>query len=165
MQGRHDGHPKRRILHAASCKLQAAGCVRCKRCSSCLLWHQQATLSLPQPTSLPLALSTLTRFSLSFFRSNSTRPLLKSRICRHGALFNDTIRATPTHANKLKAKNAHRACRLLLQLQLLNWCPSDRNWRKNVTRLHSLDMHRSSQRNVKLAARLSTHQKAALMSV
>lgn len=119
---------------------------------------------------------------------------------KHGALFNYTIRATPTHANgKLQtkqsspekkrdfspAKTESEKCELrvlrsdgwcLLALLTLNWWPSDRNWRKNVTSLHSQlegigwiegisRSHRSSQpaENVKLVYQPTG--KAALMSV
>ncbi|KAM8707362.1 hypothetical protein ACLKA7_011449 [Drosophila subpalustris] len=70
----HDGHPK--------------------RCSSCLLWH-------PQRLSLPLcsvanvaAIRPCNKRATSLWRVASR---LAAGFARHGALFNDTIRATPTH--------------------------------------------------------------------
>lgn len=140
--------------------------------ASCLLRHQQRQRQRQASSSLPLwaanQFGVCQQPFLSPFPVFSSAPvttfiLFSCRICRHGALFNDTIRATPTHANwKRKMRTELASCLLLL---LLNWCPSDRNWRKNVTSLHSLDMHRSSQQNVKLAARLSTHQSSFNVSL
>lgn len=44
---------------------------------------------------------------------------LHSRICRHGALFNDTIRATPTHAKRTESEKCAES------LPLLQCCLTD----------------------------------------
>lgn len=104
--------------NAASCKLRVA--VPCERCSSCLLWHQrQATLSLPQLQ--PVCSSPCARCE-HLLLQHLLLPfllLVHSRICRHGALFNDTIRATPTHAKRTESEKCAQ------RLPLLQCCLTD----------------------------------------
>lgn len=118
MQGRHDGHPKRRTLQAASCGLLCAasaapvafcginGRQRCRFRSS----NQFAVCSSPCARCEHLLLQLLLLPLLLFPRS---------RICRHGALFNDTIRATPTHAKRTESEKCAQ------RLPLLQCCLTD----------------------------------------